>query len=74
MITAEGELADNTNISPGEPAQGAPGEYTSIGVIRIRDLENRRLVVQDTRSDREFVVDEADTWDYDTVEYADLDT
>ena len=71
FIDEQGAPVDNTGLQPGEAAQGTPGEYTSIGIIRIRDTQNRRLVVVDVATGRDFVVDERDTWDYDRVEYAD---
>lgn len=69
FVLEDGTLADNTNLSPGEPAQGQLSSYEGIGVIKIRDVENRRVVVEDVESHRDFVVDEADTWDYDRAVY-----
>jgi hypothetical protein len=71
FVLADGSLADNTSTAPGEPAQGTLGVYQGIGVISVRDTNSRRVVVQDTASGREFVVDEQDTWDYDRAVYVD---
>lgn len=69
FVDAQGHPADNSNTQPGEAAQGTLGEYEGIGVIKLRDTESRRVVVEDVQSGREFVVDECDTWDYDRAEY-----
>ena len=54
---------DNTQTAQGE------GDYTSLGVIKIRDLEQQLVELEDTASGASFVVAWDDCWDIDTVEW-----
>ena len=45
------------------------GTYTSIGVVRTRDIENQLATLQDTRTLRDFVVPWSNTKNLDTVEW-----
>jgi hypothetical protein len=58
------------NLQLGQAHPGTPKLYESWGVIRVRDTESRRLCVIDHATQQEFVVEEADCWDYDRVEWA----
>lgn len=57
------------NLAVGQTHPGEPGEYESLGIIKIRDSAKRLLVVVDTASQQEFTVAYDDCWDWDTVEY-----
>lgn len=57
------------DLQLGQSHPGTPGVYTSIGLIKTRDLANGRVRLVDTKSDFEFVVDREDIWDIDTVEW-----
>lgn len=63
LVNAQG-VPPEVNDSP-----LTPGEYTSIGVIARRDLENRRVSVIDTATGRQFTVDFDDCWDVDVAEW-----
>lgn len=65
MVDTEGDLAPNTN---GTDIAGTQ-EYTGIGVIKVRDVEQRLVQLEDTASGLEFVVTFDDIWDIDTVEW-----
>lgn len=56
-------------LAQGEAHPGTPGEYTSLGIIRIRDLEQGRVELIDTVTDRIFVVSTEDIWDIDSIEW-----
>jgi len=47
------------NLQLGESHPGAPGEYTGVGVIQVRDTTNRTVQLQDTQTQQTFVV----SWD-----------
>jgi hypothetical protein len=62
----------------GLPAQGSigesfpgPGEYEGFGLIKTRDIENRRLIVIDLDTRREFTVGFEQVWGVDEVEFTD---
>lgn len=57
------------NLQLGQAHPGTPQIYEGIGVIAQRDLTNRRLIVVDVATQIDFVVEERDAWDYDTVEF-----
>lgn len=57
------------NLTPGETPQCAPGEYTGLGVIRTRDLDNGRVELVDTVTQQVFVLAIDDCWAFDQVEY-----
>lgn len=50
------------------PLKG-PGVYESLGVIKIRDVEQELVELEDTATGRTFVVAWEDIWDVDTVEW-----
>jgi hypothetical protein len=70
---SDGRPVNTQNLQLGQRVNGEPKIYESWGVIRVRDLENRRLSVVDASTHQEFVVDEANAWDYDRVEYVPQD-
>ena len=52
------------------PLKGA-GVYESFGLIKQRDTQQELVVVVDESTNREFVVEFANLWDIDTVEWQD---
>ena len=46
-----------------------PADYEGLGVIRIRDVEQRLVELEDVETKRIFVVPWEDCWDVDTVEW-----
>jgi hypothetical protein len=69
----EGRPVSAPNLQLGQAHPGKPAQYESWGVIAKRDLENRRMIVVDAETLIDFVVEEADAWDYDRVEYVQED-
>mgnify|MGYP007043483305 CR=1 FL=1 len=57
------------SLQLGQAHPGTPSEYEGIGVIQVRDLENRRVQLQDVSSLQQFTVSFDDTWDVDTIEW-----
>jgi len=51
-----------------------PGEYEGFGVLKQRDLEQELVIVIDQATEQEFVVDFADIWDVDRVEWQEPNT
>jgi hypothetical protein len=60
----DSEVSPVVNLRVGESAAG-PGEYESVGVILVRDRENRRLEVRDLQDSTTHVIDYGDAWDID---------
>ena len=72
FVNDEGQPVDAPrNLQPGEAHPGTVGEYESIGVIKIRDITNQKVILVDTKTQREFSVTWDSCWDIDRVEYAD---
>lgn len=71
LVYPDGTIFDSRGLVPGQalPKSVTPGMYESLGVISVRDVENRKVIVKDTRSEFEFALDVDNTWDYDTVEF-----
>jgi len=59
----------STSLQPGEVHPGTPQLYEGIGIIQVRDTENRRVQLQDVDSLAVFTVNFEDTWDVDRVEW-----
>ena len=57
------------NLQLGQAHPGVPGEYTSIGVIQVRDCENQRVQLQCVETLKQFTVSFDDCWDVDTIEW-----
>ena len=57
------------NLQLGQTHPGTPGTYTSIGVIQVRDLDNRRVQLQCVDTLKQFTVSFDDCWDADTIEW-----
>lgn len=68
VVTMLDDAGNPAQLNLGEAAHG-PGEYTSLGVITTRDLENQLVVVVDTQTHREYTVSFDNIWDIDTVEW-----
>ena len=65
MLDALGRPAPNLSDVP---LKGL-GTYESLGIIKIRDTEQRLVELEDTKTNRTFVVPWEDCWDIDTVEW-----
>ena len=74
LVDSTGAPVDTRNLQPGDSVNGSPGEYTSIGVIAVRDTTNRKLKVVDIETHREYTVDFDSVWDIDRVEWTDNTT
>lgn len=68
VLNAQGEP-----VSPLEMLEGTaePQTYEGLGVIKIRDTEQRLVELEDVDSGRMFVVSWDDCWDIDTVTWRD---
>jgi hypothetical protein len=71
FLNEEGEPVRANNLQLGQAHPGRPGVYESLGIIRVRDLDSRRVRLHDTRSGNEYTVGESDIWDIDEVEWQD---
>tara|TARA_S200000501_G_scaffold59191_1_gene49542 strand:+ start:1449 stop:1763 length:315 start_codon:yes stop_codon:yes gene_type:complete len=70
FVDKESGLAvQDKNVQPGQPHKGIPGEYKGIGLIQIRDVENRIVQLLDTVTDITFKVGFDDCWDVEVVEW-----
>jgi hypothetical protein len=65
MLDDLGRPAPNLSDQP----LAGPGNYESLGVIKIRDSEQRLVELEDTKTQKSFVVPWDDCWDIDTVEW-----
>lgn len=65
MLDTLGRPAPNLSDTPLK----GKGEYESLGVIKIRDTEQRLVELEDTVSRKSFVVSWDDCWDIDTVDW-----
>jgi hypothetical protein len=70
FLDSEGEPVQ-ANLSIGAAHPGTPGTYSSVGIIRTRDLAQCRVELIDTQSHRTFVVSTDSIWDIDSVEWVD---
>ena len=73
FLDSQGQPVSARNLALGQAHPGAPGEYTSIGVIQVRDVDNRRVQLQCVESLQQFTVKFEDCWDVDTVEWQEAD-
>ena len=64
-----GLAVQDKNVQPGQAHKGVPGDYESIGLIEVRDIENRLVQLLDTVTDITFKVNFDDCWDVDKVEW-----
>lgn len=69
FVDDKGMPVDTRNIHVGEKVPGHPGEYQGLGVIQIRDTQNRLVEVWDTQLNREWTISWNDCWDIDLVEW-----
>lgn len=60
---------ESQNLQLGQAHPGVPGEYESIGVIQVRDRENKRVQLQCVETLKQFTVAFEDCWDIDTIEW-----
>jgi len=68
-LDANGKPQPNEHVAVGTPHPGTPGEYSSIGVIRVRDTQQRLVLVEDIESAQEFTISWDNCWDIDSVEW-----
>lgn len=68
FVDAQGEPV-TANLQLGQAHPGRPQVYEGIGVIQVRDIENRRVQLQDTATLRQFTVSFDDCWDADLIEW-----
>jgi hypothetical protein len=69
FVDSDGEPIE-ANLQLGQAHPGTPQVYESIGVIQVRDTDNQRVQLQDTKTLRQFTVSFDDCWDVDTVEWS----
>ena len=69
FLAANGAPVLQKNLQLGQAHPGAPGEYESIGIIQVRDREREVVQLEDVESHQQFVVDYADCWDIDRIEW-----
>ena len=68
FLDADGQPIQ-ANLHVGQAHPGTPSEYEGIGVIQVRDTENRRLQLQDVNSLQQFTVSWDDCWEVDRIEW-----
>ena len=73
FLDTQGHPVNTSNIQLGETVPGEPGEYTSFGLITVRDVTRKLVEIQDQAIDRTWIVNWADCWDLDTVEWTESD-
>ncbi len=64
-----GMAVEDKNLAVGAAHRGLPSEYTSIGLIQIRDSDTKIVQVLDTVSSITVKVPFEQCWDLDTVEW-----
>ena len=69
FLDANQKPVEAHNLQLGQAHPGVPGEYTSIGVIQVRDIENQRVQLQCVETLKQFTVSFDDCWDVDTIEW-----
>ena len=69
FVDAQGTPVSSRGLQVGQAHPGTPEVYESIGVIQVRDQEQRVVQLQDTVSLEVFTVSYDDCWDVDTVEW-----
>ena len=69
FLDSAGVPVEAYNLALGQAHPGRPGEYEGIGVIQVRDLENRQVQLQCVETLRQFTVAFDDCWDADTIEW-----
>jgi hypothetical protein len=67
MLDIMGRPAPNLSDVP----LAGPGEYEGFGLIKVRDLNSRQVLVIDEESKKEFTISFDAIWDIDDVEYVD---
>lgn len=69
FLDSAGTPVSAPNLALGQSHPGMPGNYTSVGIIQIRDIENNRVQLQDVESQKQFTVAFEDCWDVDRIEW-----
>ena len=65
MLDTLGRPAPNLSDTP----LAGPGEYESLGGIKIRDVEQKLVELEDTKTQKSFIVSWDNCWDIDTVDW-----
>jgi hypothetical protein len=69
FLDESGKPVAARNLAIGQTHPGQPGVYEGIGVIQVRDIENRRVQLQDVATFEQYTVSFDDVWDVDTIEW-----
>ena len=70
FVDKESRVAvEDKNLAVGAAHRGVPGDYEGIGLMQIRDVDNRIVQLLDTVTDITFKVKFDDCWDIDKVEW-----
>jgi len=67
MLDSFGRPAPNLSDAP----LAGPGDYESLGVIKVRDVDQQLVELEDTVTQKNFVVSWDNCWDIDTVDWQD---
>jgi len=73
FVDDQGNVVE-ANLQPGQMHPGKPGVYESLGIIQIRDVENKIVQVLDTKSNKTFAVDWENCWDVDSIDWIENET
>ena len=70
FVDKESRVAvEDKNLAVGAAHRGVPGDYEGIGLIQIRDVDNRIVQLLDTVTDITFKVGFDNCWDVEVVEW-----
>lgn len=69
FLNTNGTPVQARNLALGAVHPGTPGEYTSIGIIQVRDVEKRMVQLEDVESHQQFVVEFDNCWDIEPIEW-----
>jgi hypothetical protein len=69
FVDKEGNAVQDKNLQPGQAHRGLPGDYESVGIIQVRDVETKIVQLLDTVSNIEFKVPFDNCWDIDEIEW-----
>lgn len=64
-----GLAVQDKNLQIGQAHKGIPGVYESVGIIQVRDVDNKIVQLLDTVTDYSFAVKFEDCWDVEEIEW-----
>lgn len=66
-------MIDIKDITPGESyaCRFRLGEYESLGILLVRDMDQSIVKLKDTKTNMEFIVPFSNIWDVDEIEWTD---